>query len=31
VPILHGFPLRAAFPALPGYTWVKWLVEIEVK
>lgn len=31
VPILHGFPLRAAFPALPGYTWVKWLLEIEVK
>lgn len=31
MPILHGFPLRASFPALPGYTWVKWLVEIEVK
>lgn len=31
VPILHGFPLRAAFPALPGYTWVKWLLEIEVR
>ena len=31
VPILHGFPLRASFPALPGYTWVKWLLEIEVK
>jgi len=31
VPILHGFPLRASFPALSGYTWVKWLVEIEVK
>lgn len=31
VPILHGFPVRAAFPGLPGFYWVKWLVKIEVK
>jgi len=30
VPILHGFPVRAVFPALDGNTWAKWLVEIEV-
>ena len=30
LPILHGFPVRAVFPALPGNKWVKWLVEIEV-
>lgn len=30
VPILHGFPLRAAFPGLLGANWVKWLVKIEV-
>jgi DMSO/TMAO reductase YedYZ molybdopterin-dependent catalytic subunit len=30
LPPLHGFPVRAAFPALMGYTWVKWLIEIEV-
>ena len=30
LPILHGFPLRAVFPPLPGNKWVKWLVRIEV-
>jgi DMSO/TMAO reductase YedYZ molybdopterin-dependent catalytic subunit len=30
VPILHGFPVRAVFPALEGNKWAKWLVEIEV-
>ena len=30
LPILHGFPLRAVFPALNGNDWVKWLVSIEV-
>ena len=30
VPIIHGFPVRAVFPALNGNTWVKWLIEIEV-
>jgi DMSO/TMAO reductase YedYZ molybdopterin-dependent catalytic subunit len=30
VPILHGFPVRAVFPALNGGDWVKWVVEIEV-
>jgi DMSO/TMAO reductase YedYZ molybdopterin-dependent catalytic subunit len=31
LPELHGFPLRAAFPGLPGNKWVKWLVEIKVE
>jgi DMSO/TMAO reductase YedYZ molybdopterin-dependent catalytic subunit len=31
VPILHGFPVRAVFPALDGNKWSKWLVKIEVK
>jgi DMSO/TMAO reductase YedYZ molybdopterin-dependent catalytic subunit len=31
VPILHGFPVRAAFPGQPGFYWVKWLVKIEVR
>jgi DMSO/TMAO reductase YedYZ molybdopterin-dependent catalytic subunit len=30
LPIIHGFPVRAVFPALNGSRWVKWLVEIEV-
>jgi DMSO/TMAO reductase YedYZ molybdopterin-dependent catalytic subunit len=30
LPILHGFPLRAAFPGLEGNRWVKWLVKIAV-
>lgn len=30
LPILHGFPVRAVFPALNGNNWVKWLIEIEV-
>jgi DMSO/TMAO reductase YedYZ molybdopterin-dependent catalytic subunit len=30
LPIIHGFPVRAVFPALSGNTWVKWLVEIQV-
>ena len=31
IPILHGFPVRAIFPDLPGNRWVKWLVRIEVE
>jgi DMSO/TMAO reductase YedYZ molybdopterin-dependent catalytic subunit len=31
LPILHGFPVRAVFPALEGDVWAKWLVKIEVK
>jgi len=30
VPVLHGFPVRAAFPGLYGSSWAKWLVEINV-
>jgi DMSO/TMAO reductase YedYZ molybdopterin-dependent catalytic subunit len=30
LPVLHGFPLRAVFPAKEGTNWVKWLVEISV-
>jgi len=30
LPILHGFPVRAIFPALQGSMSVKWLIEIEV-
>ena len=29
VPVIHGFPVRAAFPGLLGGNWVKWLVKIE--
>jgi DMSO/TMAO reductase YedYZ molybdopterin-dependent catalytic subunit len=31
LPILHGFPIRAVFPEMPGSKWIKWLVEIQVK
>lgn len=31
IPVLHGFPLRAILPALPGYNWAKWIVEIQVR
>lgn len=31
LPVWHGFPLRAVFPNLPGNTWVKWLVRLEVE
>jgi len=31
VPVLHGFPVRAAFPRLSGGNWVKWVIEIRVK
>ncbi len=31
LPVLHGFPVRAVFSALPGNKWVKWLVEIKVE
>ena len=30
VPIIHGFPVRAAFPGLLGANWVKWLLKLEV-
>jgi len=30
LPIVHGFPVRAVFPALNGSKWVKWLVQIDV-
>jgi DMSO/TMAO reductase YedYZ molybdopterin-dependent catalytic subunit len=30
LPIIHGFPVRAVFPALDGNKWAKWLVKIEV-
>lgn len=31
VPIIHGFPVRAALPGRPGANWVKWLIKLEVK
>jgi DMSO/TMAO reductase YedYZ molybdopterin-dependent catalytic subunit len=31
LPVLHGFPLRAVFPGMPGSRWVKWLLEIRVE
>lgn len=31
LPELHGYPVRAVFPGMPGYNWVKWLVEIRVQ
>jgi DMSO/TMAO reductase YedYZ molybdopterin-dependent catalytic subunit len=31
LPILHGFPVRAIFPALEGNASVKWLIEIKVE
>ena len=31
IPILHGFPVRAVFPALDGNKWAKWLLRIEVE
>jgi DMSO/TMAO reductase YedYZ molybdopterin-dependent catalytic subunit len=31
LPVLHGFPLRAVFPSLPGSYWVKWLLQIKVE
>ncbi len=31
LPIIHGFPIRAVFPDMPGAKWIKWLVEIQVK
>ncbi len=31
LPVLHGFPLRAVFPSMPGNKWVKWLLEIKVE
>jgi DMSO/TMAO reductase YedYZ molybdopterin-dependent catalytic subunit len=30
IPVLHGFPLRAILPSLPGNNWAKWIVEIRV-
>jgi DMSO/TMAO reductase YedYZ molybdopterin-dependent catalytic subunit len=30
LPIVHGFPVRAVFPAFDGNKWVKWLVQIDV-
>jgi DMSO/TMAO reductase YedYZ molybdopterin-dependent catalytic subunit len=31
LPILHGFPLRAVIPSMPGEYSVKWLLEISVE
>jgi len=31
LPVLHGFPIKAVFPDMPGAKWIKWLVEIQVK
>lgn len=31
LPVLHGFPVKASFPGLPGNKWVKWLVELRVE
>jgi len=31
IPILHGFPVRAAFPGELGAYWVKWLLKMEVQ
>jgi len=31
LPALHGFPIRAVFPAKNGNFWVKWLIEIVVE
>jgi DMSO/TMAO reductase YedYZ molybdopterin-dependent catalytic subunit len=31
LPILHGFPVRAVFPAAYGSKWVKWLLEIKLE
>jgi DMSO/TMAO reductase YedYZ molybdopterin-dependent catalytic subunit len=30
LPVLHGFPLRGAFPGLAGDMWTKWLVQMVV-
>lgn len=30
LPVLHGFPVRAVFPAMKGNKWVKWLIEIVI-
>jgi DMSO/TMAO reductase YedYZ molybdopterin-dependent catalytic subunit len=30
IPVLQGFPLRAVLPALNGYNWAKWIVEIRI-
>jgi len=31
LPILHGFPVRAVFPALDGSKWIKWLMQVRVR
>jgi DMSO/TMAO reductase YedYZ molybdopterin-dependent catalytic subunit len=31
LPVLHGFPLRGAFPGIAGDMWTKWLVRLEVE
>jgi DMSO/TMAO reductase YedYZ molybdopterin-dependent catalytic subunit len=31
LPLLHGFPLRAVLPYMPGNKSVKWLLEIIVE
>lgn len=31
LPELHGYPVRAVFPGLPGNKWVKWLVAVQVR
>ncbi len=30
LPIFHGFPVRLVIPALLGYAWTKYLVEMRV-
>ncbi len=31
IPVLHGFPLRAIMPSLPGFNWAKWITGVEVR
>jgi DMSO/TMAO reductase YedYZ molybdopterin-dependent catalytic subunit len=31
LPIFHGFPLRLVIPAMLGYAWTKYLVEMRVR
>ncbi|MHB9032779.1 MAG: molybdopterin-dependent oxidoreductase [Anaerolineae bacterium] len=31
VPQMHGFPVRAVLRGKPGFEWVKWLDEVQVR